>query len=291
MSDKNIEKNGVNLERLRKLIDTKTREEIARRLECDTSLVTKHYNGKREVTAEYVVKYAKYFGVSADYLLGIAEHKTPMDTVEGESIRAIEDYTGLSEDSIEKLHKLVEFRDQKQNAFPWLEDFFWDNKRWAGETLQIISYIICDDAFEESVGNIVGYKDDLEKRIDSIYNLIKKIEKKKKLDSALISEIYNLSDISHNRNIRLNYYEMIESFKLAIEGYFENLTQKHNNVENTLDKYQAEARICKHIENISDNQAEQIRKEIMAASSVTIEMMNELSKKIGDFNANDNEAE
>ena len=94
------DKNRIILERLKKLIDTTTREEIAQAFGCDTSLITKHYNGNREITVDYVVKYAKYFGVSTDYLLGITKSQTPVNTDEGELIRSVCDYTGLNENAV-----------------------------------------------------------------------------------------------------------------------------------------------------------------------------------------------
>lgn len=105
MCDEKREKHGVVIERLKELIDTKTREEIAKALGCDTSLITKHYNGNREVTVDYVVKYAQYFNVTTDYLLGLTDAKTPVDTYDNKIIRSMCDYTGLSEEAIEELYQ------------------------------------------------------------------------------------------------------------------------------------------------------------------------------------------
>ena len=67
------DKKGVILERLRNLIDSsgKTRDGIAKAIECDTSTITKHYNGNRQVAPEFIIKYAQFFNVSSDYLLGL----------------------------------------------------------------------------------------------------------------------------------------------------------------------------------------------------------------------------
>ena len=93
------DKNSICLDRLKKLIDTTTREEIAKSLNCDTSLITKHYNGDRNITLDYAVKYAKYFDVSLDYLAGITD--TPATD---KDIRFICDYTGLSQRAVENLN-------------------------------------------------------------------------------------------------------------------------------------------------------------------------------------------
>lgn len=83
--------------RLRILINNsgKTRKEIAEELKCDTSTITKHYNGDREVNADFIIKYARYFEVSADYLLGLSEAQT-----NDKDIQFICDYTGLDEATI-----------------------------------------------------------------------------------------------------------------------------------------------------------------------------------------------
>ena len=62
-------------EKIRDLIDRSglTREEIAKRLDIDTSTVTKYYNGNRKLTIEAVRKFSVLFGVSADWLLGLDE--------------------------------------------------------------------------------------------------------------------------------------------------------------------------------------------------------------------------
>lgn len=105
MLDKN---NPLQLERLRDLIDRsgKTRQELANDLGCDNSTITKHYNGDRAVTTDYLAKYATYFHVSADYLLGLSDVETT-DT----DIRAVCEFTGLSEEAVNTLATRIEKQD------------------------------------------------------------------------------------------------------------------------------------------------------------------------------------
>ena len=96
MSDKKTANNTINLERLKKLIDgEKSRQTIADKFGCDVSLITKHYNGDRIVTIDYLKKYAEYFGVSADYFLDLSDAETS-----DKDLQFICDYTGLSVDTI-----------------------------------------------------------------------------------------------------------------------------------------------------------------------------------------------
>ncbi len=94
MSDKNT----FNIQNLKSLIDKHTREEIAKGIGCDTSLVTKHYNGDRNITLDYAIKYADFFGVSIDYICGRTENFTTDD-----ELRFVCDYTGLNEKIITTL--------------------------------------------------------------------------------------------------------------------------------------------------------------------------------------------
>lgn len=72
------DKTNVTVERLRKLIDETElpRQAIADEMGCDVSTVTKHYNGTRNLTIDFIVMYARYFNVSSDYLLGLSEVRT-----------------------------------------------------------------------------------------------------------------------------------------------------------------------------------------------------------------------
>ena len=93
------DKLNIKLDRLKRLIDTKTREQIAEALKCDTSTITKHYNGDRRITIDYLVKYAQYFDVSADYLLGLTDVATT-----DKDLRFVCDYTGLDEKTVKILN-------------------------------------------------------------------------------------------------------------------------------------------------------------------------------------------
>ena len=72
------DKMNITVERLRTLIDETElpRQAIADEMGCDVSTITKHYNGTRNLTIDFIVMYARYFNVSSDYLLGLSEVRT-----------------------------------------------------------------------------------------------------------------------------------------------------------------------------------------------------------------------
>ncbi len=120
MCDK--ENNSIVLSRLQKLISgKKSRTEIAKALNCDVSTITKHYNGQRAVTTDYLIKYAKYFNVSADYLTGLSD--VPNYDI---TIKEINNYIGLSDLSIEALHCLNSANDSLLHTIDvLLEDLYY----------------------------------------------------------------------------------------------------------------------------------------------------------------------
>jgi len=55
----------------------KTQREVAEYLFCDQSLYSKYERGVREVPVEIIIKLAKLYNTSADYILGLTDEKRP----------------------------------------------------------------------------------------------------------------------------------------------------------------------------------------------------------------------
>lgn len=55
----------------------KTQKEISEYLFCDQSLYSKYERGIREVPVSIVVKLAKYYNTSTDYILNLTDKKEP----------------------------------------------------------------------------------------------------------------------------------------------------------------------------------------------------------------------
>ena len=76
--------------------------ELARRLNTtDTVIKGFEYGKTKEYKISHIEKYCDYFGVSADYLLGLNDNETV-----DENVKMISKYTGLTEESIERLHNM-----------------------------------------------------------------------------------------------------------------------------------------------------------------------------------------
>lgn len=64
-------------ERIRNLREDhdKTQKEVADYLFCDQSLYSKYERGVREVPVGVIMKLAKLYGTSTDYILGLTDEK------------------------------------------------------------------------------------------------------------------------------------------------------------------------------------------------------------------------
>lgn len=84
-------KNGISLKELAKALDTTAQS------------LSLYEKAERTINIDLLVKVSKYFDVSSDYLLGLTENKTT-DT----DLKAVCDYTGLDENSINTLSKITD---------------------------------------------------------------------------------------------------------------------------------------------------------------------------------------
>lgn len=89
--------------RINRLLATKNvkQKELAKKLDVVDNVVSYWCKGTRKPNLEQIVEMADFFNVSTDYLLGVTNIST-----QNTEIRAICEYTGLSMESVERLHEL-----------------------------------------------------------------------------------------------------------------------------------------------------------------------------------------
>lgn len=75
--------------------------ELAKVLGCNKQYISKFEDGTRSLSMSMLVKYADFFDVSTDYLLGRTDIKTA-----NIAVKEICDYTGLNEEAIKRLYGL-----------------------------------------------------------------------------------------------------------------------------------------------------------------------------------------
>ncbi|MGN0529103.1 MAG: helix-turn-helix domain-containing protein [Eubacterium sp.] len=84
--------------RFRKLMGEMTQEKLSKELGVSRQTVSNYYNGKSEPDYNMLVKIARYFNVSTDYLTGKTDVKADDIT-----LQQVCEYSGLSETAINKL--------------------------------------------------------------------------------------------------------------------------------------------------------------------------------------------
>lgn len=103
--------------RLRTLIDAKgiTVRSLAKDLNVSVGVLSDWQNGNKTPRGDSIMKLAEYFGVTADYLLGLTDAsvidtdiRISCDTT-GLSEKAVEILSGMEKSDVEKLSKLIEF--------------------------------------------------------------------------------------------------------------------------------------------------------------------------------------
>lgn len=203
--------------RFRKLIDNEKyaqvpRTKIAKANDCDTSTITKYYNGQRQLSVESVIKFSKYFNVSSDYLLGL----TDVESTDTE-IKSICTVTGLNECSVNILNELnndntsvIAFADmivKYINENKVIIDEYLTNKKYVNELFtdilkdmnfnDIIKTKKIDENIslpaQDTINKITLWKEILENRFfSSQYRLNSSFDKL--INNSEIVEIINLLD-------------------------------------------------------------------------------------------------
>lgn len=125
---------------------------IAKHLDCTPQAINQYKLGVSVPQTEKLVKIAEYYNVSVDYLLGLSDVKST-----DPKVKEICEYTGLSEEAIEKLHEHTEFNKnypQYKNVLEHL-DIFIENCGYIFEYLNkyIESVSLCG-ALEKEYPNI-----------------------------------------------------------------------------------------------------------------------------------------
>lgn len=203
MSDKKTVSNAVCIDRLRELIDAKSsRQEIASDpiMDCDVSLITKHYNGDRVITIDFLKKYCEYFKVSADYLLGLSDSVLSPDN----PIRFINDYTGLCDDAIDCLHQMYS-ADSSSESLTVLEIY--------DEYFKFVNFLLADEDFALfRASQYIHYYTDC----NMMQNLALGNDQTTKIKPS--ERLLAIADDSYVR-LRLYYYEAVDAYKKALEEY------------------------------------------------------------------------
>ena len=208
------DKMGANIKRFQKLIDNsgKTRPTIAKELGCDTSTITKHYNGDRGITTDYLIKYAKYFNVSADYLLGLSNAKSI-----NPEMQAASKYTGLNDDSLFMLHHSTKSGALVSETNNFLLDI--DNY---SDFYELCFYL---KAYRDFYSQFVDFREKMEEKY-AVY--VYKTDNPYEFEEDYDKSVELLQEIEDKRDVQI--IRMHESLKRLIDKYCADIIERENSL-------------------------------------------------------------
>lgn len=88
-----------------------TQERVAKEFNVQRQIISYFETGKRLPSILDIIKFAKLYNTSADYLLGLTAVKST-----NKDINFICDYTGLNEEAVESIRKLVSVAKDKEDV-------------------------------------------------------------------------------------------------------------------------------------------------------------------------------
>ena len=211
MSDK---KTTITTKILRELIDNRygdSRKELIEALGCDASTITKHYNGDRQVNTDFLVRYAKHFGVSTDYLLGIEQVQT-----NNPDVKFIHKYTRLDEKLIAEMNN---YRQYPSTIIRFLNNYcYGENKRAFTEFCSLFeAYKMFLSEYNREANRILSQdeqsisKDDFNK-LDDRENIADLYAYKTEISVRELMRKYAKQEIEENEKLKAKHHAL--SWKL-----------------------------------------------------------------------------
>ena len=201
--------------RFRNLIEKKgaTLDALAAEFNTTRQTVSNWQNGVTVPDAVSICDIARYFGVTTDYLLGLTDVKT-IET----NVRAVAEYTGLSEDAVKELHfpyyqEDAFLHNMGHNVYIIDEDSprIVDNETW------MISQLIEDGALYTIASYLGEIWDSTVERTKSILQEKRKIENERFND-----EFYEELFYYHNQSMSYEEFSKdsleLSKFKKSIDG-------------------------------------------------------------------------
>lgn len=93
-------------------------DELGKRLNVKRAAVSKYENGRIPLTDETIILLCAIFEVSADYLIGKSEKRSPEteQPLSKEMQSLIDSYADLSEEELDKVIEYVDFLKTKRNS-------------------------------------------------------------------------------------------------------------------------------------------------------------------------------
>lgn len=206
--------------RLRKLMEDNkiTQQTLADKTGCSRQAISQYMDGTSAPNVDKLISIAKFFDVSTDYLLGLAQEPTT-----NMELNSICEYTGLRKNTIETLHNIYN-NDILCTLNHLIEDMGYKKE---GEFLTvnessilnaICDYYLCEKTAEEqfvtytSTGKIFDEKD-----IEAVNEEINSVMYRNNIKKTVISKRIKSLDLLDNYFLN-NIIDLIKVSKNKIKG-------------------------------------------------------------------------
>ena len=173
----------------------KTQKELAEKLEIKPNVISYFCKGDRTPNTEQIVKIAKFFNVSTDYLLGLTDIKSTDTTIQD-----ICEYTGLNEEACNNLIRI------KTLGFSTIYGEIKGQK-----LMEINNMILTDNLYSMLLYDIALFKNNYNTNNSTLPNN-SKIKHFMKENKKLLSEA-GFTIVHNSTALRLNELEAIDTFK------------------------------------------------------------------------------
>jgi len=173
--------------------------QLSKKINCNPKTISFYENGSRSMPSNVVIKYADFFNVSTDYLLGISDYRHKINFEFDYQARVACEYTGLSFEEISNI-KLI-----KQNDIirDYLLKTFLSNEYSVFNALADTIKIYVDDNsnIDNETRDYVKWRvvRVFEDTLDYLIQDIKCTEKEKIYNSAIKVLNNRINDNSSNR--------------------------------------------------------------------------------------------
>ena len=87
---------------------------LAKEFHVTEAMMSHYMTGRNEITVDVLVKFARKYGLSMDYLVGLTENREPPLSLRGEERQLVLDYRTLSREQRELVSQTVRLM-QEQN--------------------------------------------------------------------------------------------------------------------------------------------------------------------------------
>lgn len=195
----------------------KMQKELAREIGVPDNTISYFVSGKRTPNPELLIKISQYLNVTVDYLLGLTDvASTNID------VKAICEYTGLSEAAVKNLHMFYKIREKGDKINCYTRE---------AQNLLLSS-------LTQPFYFVARYKDNMEKLVAAEKSYLNAIIQSARLEPTDTKEKVDYSSARKSfeayKEARLSLFEAVEYMRGFTEEFAEYEIKQHNQLQEAI---------------------------------------------------------